>query len=148
MAWLFLNRHCTDLLVLPEGLIYSIRSDAEKRALLPEGEGAEAMWGRLSVYLGLLINRQAVWGDPRHLYGQSTIQDRWSEGESSQLANPDQGRQCQPALLQAKGLGGTDLGWPLLACQKQTPGRGTPARGCTRGRRCRRASGWLAPLGR
>ena len=68
--WEDRNRKLNDLLVLPEGMIFSIREDAKARKLLPSANGAEAMWHRLAVLLRLLADRQTIWGDPRLLYGQ------------------------------------------------------------------------------
>lgn len=47
--WEDRNRKLNDLLVLPEGMIFSIREDAKVRKLLPSANGAEAMWHRLAV---------------------------------------------------------------------------------------------------
>jgi CRP-like cAMP-binding protein len=69
--WEDRNRKLNDLLVLPEGMIFSIREDAKSRKLLPSATTAEDMWHRLAVLLRLLADRQTIWGDPRLLYGQS-----------------------------------------------------------------------------
>jgi hypothetical protein len=76
-SWLeAMNHHWTDLLVLPEGLIFSIREDANRRKLLPDVTDAEGMWKRLAVLLRLLVDRQSVWGDPRSLYGQAASESK------------------------------------------------------------------------
>ena len=83
-SWLeAMNHHWTDLLVLPEGLIFSIREDASRRKLLPNVMDAEGMWKRLAVLLRLLVDRQSVWGDPRSLYGQAA-----SESKPDRMMSP------------------------------------------------------------
>lgn len=68
-----MNQHWTELLVLPEALIYSIREDALRRKLLPGAESPQSMWQRLAILLRLLADRHTVWGNPRDLYGQASM---------------------------------------------------------------------------
>lgn len=68
--WEDRNRKLNELLVLPEGMVFSIREDAKARKLLPTVTTPGDMWRRLAVLLRLLADRQSIWGDPRQLYGQ------------------------------------------------------------------------------
>ena len=90
------NRKLNDLLVLPEGMIFSIREDAKARKKLPSGRTPEIMWRRLAVLLRLLAERQTLWGDPRALYGQS-------DEEGDELSSPTtQLKEKLDALAQEK----------------------------------------------
>ena len=77
-----MNRHWTDLLVLPEGLVFAVRADAEGRCQLPEAVDPESRWKRLGILLWLMSAHQKWWGDVRQLYGQAP------EGSSKQKDVP------------------------------------------------------------
>jgi hypothetical protein len=82
-----MNRHWTDLLVLPEGLVFAIRADAAGRCQLPKAAGAESRWKRLGILLWLMSAHQKLWGDVRQLYGQSAEVEEQTGFSNQRLAN-------------------------------------------------------------
>ena len=82
-----MNRHWTDLLVLPEGLVYAVRADAAGRCQLPEAAEPEDRWKRLGILLWLMSAHQKLWGDVRQLYGQAAEVKEQTGFSNQRLAN-------------------------------------------------------------
>ena len=70
------GRHWSDLLVLPEGSVCSIREKADELGLMPDTGANPALveWQRLSVLMRLMACATEHWGQPAHMYGLHVLE--------------------------------------------------------------------------